>query len=241
LAGRSSSLASQLPHLDWGQAVGDWLAGRSSSLASQAPTFGLGVGSWRLVGWQVVFAGKPSSHIWIGGRQLEIGWLAGRLRWQAKLPQGSSLIRQSLVGCQAATYRFAPPPLNRMSVSSAAAFDLKVRRQAEWRDLSGGGRAAPFGAAKCIERRCSEANRRRCPRMKPGAKEPRAPASGPNVRVKPFGLPFRRLEKVTRRKGGTLSSRYRSNGYTPKKNAPIQRPGHPLTAHNSKLKAQSCS
>ena len=30
---------------------------------------------------------------------------------------------------------------------------------------------------------------------------------------KPFGLPFRRLEKVTRRKGGTLSSRYRSNGY----------------------------
>ncbi|WP_206663217.1 hypothetical protein, partial [Pseudomonas sp. Sample_21] len=32
-------------------------------------------------------------------------------------------------------------------------------------------------------------------------------------RSKPFGLPFWRLKKVTRRKGGTLSSRYRSNGY----------------------------
>ena len=30
---------------------------------------------------------------------------------------------------------------------------------------------------------------------------------------KPFGLPFRRLEKVTRRKGGTLRSRDHSNGY----------------------------
>jgi hypothetical protein len=187
-----------------------WLTGR---LREQARSYSWIGGRQLEIGW---LAGRlrwqASSHIWIGGRQLEIGWLAGRLRWQAKLPQGSSLIRQSLVGCQAATYRFAPPPLNRMSVSSAAAFDLKVRRQAEWRDLSGGGRAAPFGAAKCIERRCSEANRRRCPRMKPGAKEPRAPASGPNVRTKPFGLPFRRLEKVTRRKGGTLSGRYRSNG-----------------------------
>ncbi|MEG0119456.1 MAG: hypothetical protein RR748_15295, partial [Pseudomonas sp.] len=29
------------------------------------------------------------------------------------------------------------------------------------------------------------------------------------------GPALRRLEKVTRRKGGTLSSRYRSNGYVP--------------------------
>ena len=52
------------------------------------------------------------------------------------------------------------------------------------------------------------------PRMDPGAKEPRAPASGPNVRAKPFGLPFRRLEKVTRRKGGTLLSHHPKNGYS---------------------------
>ena len=37
----------------------------------------------------------------------------------------------------------------------------------------------------------------------------------PYVRGQPFWLLFRRLEKVTRRKGGTLSSRYRSNGYAP--------------------------
>ncbi|WP_238552716.1 hypothetical protein, partial [Pseudomonas sp. GM80] len=34
-------------------------------------------------------------------------------------------------------------------------------------------------------------------------------------RSKPFWLLFRRLEKVTRRQGGTLSRRYRSNGYPP--------------------------
>ena len=31
---------------------------------------------------------------------------------------------------------------------------------------------------------------------------------------KPFGLPFRRLEKVTRRKGGTLLSHHPKNGYS---------------------------
>ncbi|WP_235374502.1 hypothetical protein, partial [Pseudomonas fluorescens] len=43
------------------------------------------------------------------------------------------------------------------------------------------------------------------------AKEPE-PARAER-RSKPFGLPFWRLKKVTRRKGGTLSSLYRSNGY----------------------------
>ncbi len=51
------------------------------------------------------------------------------------------------------------------------------------------------------------------PRINPGAKEPQAPASGPNVRVKRFGY-FWASAKVTRRKGETLSSRYRSNGYS---------------------------
>ncbi|MEB2654760.1 hypothetical protein SOP89_25655, partial [Pseudomonas siliginis] len=60
-------------------------------------------------------------------------------------------------------------------------------------------------------RRCSEANRSRCARIDPAAKEPE-PARAER-RSKPFWLLFRRLEKVTRRKGGTISSRYRSNGY----------------------------
>ncbi len=38
-----------------------------------------------------------------------------------------------------------------------------------------------------------------------------APSGG----AKPFWLLFWRLKKVTRRKGGTLSRRYRSNGYVP--------------------------
>ena len=36
-------------------------------------------------------------------------------------------------------------------------------------------------------------------------------------RSKTFWLLLGRLPKVTRRKGGTISGRYRSNGYTPKK------------------------
>ena len=48
--------------------------------------------------------------------------------------------------------------------------------------------------------------------MNPAAKEPE-PKRGPNVRVKPFGY-FGAFAKVTRRQGGTLSGRYRSNGYS---------------------------
>ncbi len=50
--------------------------------------------------------------------------------------------------------------------------------------------------------------------MNPVAKEPE-PKRGPNVRVKPFGY-FGAFAKVTRRQGGTLGGRYRSNGYSPK-------------------------
>ena len=38
-------------------------------------------------------------------------------------------------------------------------------------------------------------------------------SEAPSGGAKPFGLPFRRLEKVTRRQGGTHISRYRRNGY----------------------------
>ena len=106
LAVRTSSRASSLPQWDWVASVGDWLAGRPSSLASQlpqglggvswglvgwqaviagkpAPTVGLGGVSWGLVGWQAVIAGKPAPT-GIGGGQLEVGRLAGRLREQAR-------------------------------------------------------------------------------------------------------------------------------------------------------------
>ncbi len=91
--------------------------------------------------------------------------------------------------------------------------------------LSGGidpgvGAQRPSGAARHSGRRCSEANRSRCARIDPGAKEPRASASGPNVRAKTFwllwaGPAFRRLPKVTRRKGGTVISDTKKNGYSP--------------------------
>ncbi len=121
----------------------------------------------------------------------ELGRLSGRHRWQASSNRKTSTPPHAAHAA----------PLNTMSASSSTAFDLR----APVGRLSGGvdpgvGAQRPFGEAKHIERRCSEANRRRCARINPAAKEPE-PKRGPNVRVKPFRLPFRRLEKVTRRKG----------------------------------------
>ena len=143
-----------------------------------------------------------------------LGWMHSVKAWSAVRPP--SLASQLPQFKFVHTPRGAAAPLNRMSVSSTAALDLqgpvgRLRGGIH----PGGRRAAPFDEVEHIERRCSAANRKRCARMDPGAKEPRAPASGPNVGAKPFGLPFRRLEKVTRRKGGTLRSRYHSNGYVP--------------------------
>ena len=46
----------------------------------------------------------------------------------------------------------------------------------------------------------------------------------PYAGAQPFWLLFRRLEKVTRRKGETASGSSRSNGYTPKTQAQTQNP-----------------
>ncbi len=89
----------------------------------------------------------------IGCFQLEIGRLSGRHRWQASSHSGIGVFSQKLVSCQAAIAGKPAPtkvtadrtrfsPLNTMSVSSSTALDLRARRQAEWRDLSGGGSAA---------------------------------------------------------------------------------------------------
>ena len=53
-------------------------------------------------------------------------------------------------------------------------------------------------------------------------------SEGPYVRAETFWLLLGRLPKVTRRKGGTPRSRYRSNGYTPTSQE------HPITAHKKK-------
>ena len=103
--------------------------------------------------------------------------------------------------------------------------------------LSGGidpgvGAQRPFGEAKCIERRCSEANRRRCPRIDPGAKEPRALASGPNVGAQTFGS-FGAFAKGTRCKSETVSRSNRRNGYSPSQPEPGRLSGrHREQAHS---------
>jgi len=71
------------------------------------------------------------------------------------------------------------------------------------------GAQRPFGEAKGIERRCSEANRRRCPRMNPATKEPE-PKRGPYAGAQRFGY-FWASAKVTRRKGETASRNTRTN------------------------------
>ena len=51
----------------------------------------------------------------------------------------------------------------------------------------------------------------------------------PYAGAKPFGLPFRRLEKVTRCKSETASGSTRSNGYAPR----IQEPVGPKAAETT--------
>jgi hypothetical protein len=91
--------------------------------------------------------------------------------------------------------------------------------------LSGGidpgvGAQRPFGTAKHSERRCSEANRRRCPpgsipeRRNPSLSEGRTSGQSVLVTFGWAGIPA--SAKVTRRKGGTLTSHHHNNGYSPK-------------------------
>ena len=104
----------------------------------------------------------------------------------------------------------------------------------------GVGAQRPYDAVVHSECRCSGANRSRCARIDPVTKVPRAPASGPYAGAKPFGLPFRRLEKVTRCKSETASGSTRSNGYAPN---PIPNP-IPQTqkkARSSRIAPFSCA
>ena len=86
-------------------------------------------------------------------------------------------------------------------------------RQAEWRCSSGDGRAAPFDAVELIAGRCSEANRRAMPPDEYRSEGTPSLGEGPYVRGETFWFLLCRLTKGTRRKGGTISRRYRKNGY----------------------------
>ena len=69
--------------------------------------------------------------------------------------------------------------------------------------------------ASAIERRCSEANRRRCPPDR--SRSEGTPSSSERAErwSKRFLLTFEVfVKKVSRRKGETLSGRYRGNGYS---------------------------
>ncbi len=232
---RSSSPAGWLLQLDRVVSGRGWSAGRPSSLASQLPQ-GL---RWSGRNWSAVRSSSPAGWLLqldrvVSGR----GWSAGRpsslasqlpqgLRWSGRnwlvgrpsspagwLPQGIEVVREGLVGCQAAIAHVSKAECQ---LASLLILICRPLRKAERRGSSGGGRAAPFGAAKHIGRRCSEANRSRCPRMNPGAKEPRASARGRTPGPSLFGYFFLgrhsgRLKKVTRRKGGTASRHTRRNG-----------------------------
>jgi hypothetical protein len=69
----------------------------------------------------------------------------------------------------------------------------------------------------------------------------------PYAGAKPFGLPFRRLEKVTRCKSETASGNTRSNGYAPNpiqsNPIPNQKPNPPNTkkARSSRIAPFSCA
>ncbi|MGY3175416.1 hypothetical protein ACVWYU_004841 [Pseudomonas sp. TE12234] len=91
-------------------------------------------------------------------------------------------------------------------------------REAEWRCASGEWRAAPFDAvehAACRLKRSQPEGS--VPGWIPQRRNPE-PQRGAGRRGEPFWVLFagpalRRLKKVPRRKGETLSRRYRSNGY----------------------------
>jgi len=86
-------------------------------------------------------------------------------------------------------------------------------RQAEWRRLSGGGRVAPCGEAAHIERRSSRSRPEAMPPDECRSEGTPSSSEGPYVRGETFWFLLCRLTKGTRRKGETISRRYRSNGY----------------------------
>ena len=77
----------------------------------------------------------------------------------------------------------------------------------------GGRRAAPFDAVEHIERRSKRSRPEAMPPDEYRSEGTPSLSEGPDARGETFGY-FGAFAKVTRRKGGTVSGRYRRNGYT---------------------------
>ena len=106
-------------------------------------------------------------------------------------------------------------------------------RQAEWRCSSGGRRAAPCGEAAHIERRSKRSRPEAMPPDEYRNEGTPSLSEGPDAWGETFG-PFGAFAKGTRRKGETISGRYRRNGYVhnPPRTWSAQRP--PSQTHLSK-------
>jgi len=185
------------------QAVRDWSAVRPPSRAGSLPQWDWvqAVGNWSAVR-PPSRAGSLPLGLGAGSWRL-VGWevaIASRLTPTAKQkPTAGSSPLNGRVSARRKLLILTHRPVGRLS----GGIDPGV------------GAKRPFDEVEHIERRCSEANRRRCARIDPGAKEPRALASGPNVRAQTFGS-FGAFAKGTRCKSETASGNTRSNGYTPK-------------------------
>ncbi len=194
---------------------GGLLAGRSSSLASQLPQGRSTSGR----NWLAVRPSSPAGWLlqWGWGHLVEIGRLAGGHRWQA----GSHRRAKARARVRAERHTTAVAS-NHSTGRALARLQLLIlihppHRQAEWRRSSGGGRAAPCGEAAHIERRSSRSRPEAMPPDECRSEGTPSPSEGPYVRGERFLLTFLgACKKVSRRKGETISGRYRSNGYTQK-------------------------
>ena len=137
----------------------------------------------------------------------EIGWLAGRHRGQARSHRRAEQ-RQSSPH-HAASHHSSGRALARLQLLILI---HPPPRQAEWRRSSGGGRAAPFGEAEHIERRSKRSRPEAMPPDECRSEGTPSLSEGPYVRGETFGY-FGAFAKVTRCKSGTISRRYRRNGY----------------------------
>ena len=164
----------------------------------------------RLVGCQAAFASRLAPTRF-GACLKENGRLSGRLRGQASLLQG--------VRCTRFAFHHS---LGRALARLLLILICPPRREAEWRRSSGGGRVAPCGEAAHIERRSKRSRPEAMPPDECRSEGTPSPGEGPDVGAKTFAS-FGAFAKGSRRKGETISSRYRSNGYVLSQ----QEPGRP--------------
>ncbi len=177
-----------------------------------------------MVGCQAAFAGKPRSYsgMWVPAREWsavrppsraslaptvecgylqEIGRLSGRLRGQASLLQG--------VRCTRFAFHHS---LGRALARLLLILICPPLREAEWRRSSGGGRVAPCGEAAHIERRSKRSRPEAMPPDECRSEGTPSLGEGLDAGAKTFAS-FGAFAKGSRRKGETISSRYRRNGY----------------------------